>query len=138
MACRRRDIGIGELLGIFRHLLFPLGVGIERGRDFALEDDIRSPFGPHDRDFGGRPRDHEVRPEVPGAHRYVSSTVRLPENDGDLRDRRLAEGIEEFRAMTNDARVFLVHPRKIPREVHERYQRDIECITETYEPGSVV
>src|SRR3989441_10710353 len=66
-------------------------------------------------------------------HDAVRAPVRLPRDHGQLGHRRLAEGIEELRAVLDDAAELLRGPREEPRHVLERHERDVEAVAEPHE-----
>ena len=62
------------------------------------------------------------------AHHVVSATIGFARDHGELRDRRLAIGVQELRAVLDDAAVLLRDTRKKSRDVFESDERDVECI----------
>ena len=50
-----------------------------------------------------------------------------------LGHRGLGEGVEQFRAIANDAAVLLLHAGKKPGHILERDQRNVECVAEAHE-----
>ena len=62
--------------------------------DLSAEEDFHGTFWPHDRDLRRWPAEVDVTPDVFGVHDVVGPPVGFPGNDGDFRDRGLAEGIQ--------------------------------------------
>ena len=73
----------------------------------------------HDGDLSGRPCQVHVGAHVLGAHDVVRSAVSLAGDDRDLSDRCFAVRVEELRAATNDAVVFLLGSGKEAGNVDE-------------------
>ena len=113
----------------------PLGDRVVGRRDLVLEDDVDRALGAHHRDLRRRPGEVHVAPDVLGAHDVVGAAVRLAGDDGDLRDRRLAVGVQELRAVLDDPAVLLVHARQEPGHVDEGDERDVEGVAGPHEPG---
>ena len=94
---------------------------------------LTAPSGPHHGDLGGRPRDVEVRADVLRAHDVVGAAVGLARDDGELGHGRLAVGIEELRAVADDAAALLRRPGQEAGHVDERDERDVERVAEAHE-----
>ena len=70
---------------------------------------------------------------MPGAHDVVGAAVGLARDDRQLGHRGFAIGIEQFRAVLDDAAMFLRDSRQEPGHVLERHERDIERVAEPNE-----
>ena len=101
--------------------------------DLTLVEDVHRALRPHHRQFGRRPREVHVGPEMLARHDAVRSAVRLAGDDRDLGDRRLGIGIQQLRAVPDDAAELLDGARQEPRHVLEGHDRDVEGITEAHE-----
>ena len=66
-------------------------------------DDIHRSFRSHHRDLRRRPREVHIGAQVLRAHHAVRAAIGLARDHGDLRNRRLGVGIQQFRAMPDDA-----------------------------------
>src|SRR5712691_7252991 len=64
-------------------------LGVARGLDLLVEDDVHGALGAHHGDLGERPRDQHVRSIALAAHHVVARAVRLAHDDRDLRHGRL-------------------------------------------------
>ena len=63
----------------------------------------------------------------------MGTAVALAEGNGHFRDRGLAVGIEEFRAVGDDGAVLLLRAAEEAGDVHEGHQRDVEGVAEADE-----
>ncbi|MPM37910.1 hypothetical protein SDC9_84530 [bioreactor metagenome] len=134
----RRHVRGGEGLAV---LLDQLGLAADRVvglGDLLLEHDVRRTLGAHHRDLGGGPGEDLVRTEVLGAHRQVGTAVRLADHDGHLRDGRRGVGVEQLRAVADDAAVLLGDARQEAGDVDEGDQRDVEGVAEPDELRALV
>src|SRR4029079_14891509 len=102
--------------------------------DLVAVDDVDRALRTHHRDLGGRPGDVEVATDVLAAHDVVGAAAGLAGDDRQLRDRRLAIGEEQLRAVTDDPAVLLLDAREEARYVDERDQRPVEAIAGPDEP----
>src|SRR5438876_9720418 len=127
------DVRIGELLPVFASLRVFEGARIGRGVHLATVEDVHRALGPHHRDLGRRPRQVHVTPDVLRRHDVVRASVRLAGDHGQLGHRRLAVGVEQLRAVLDDAAVLLGRPGQESRDVDERHQRDVEAVAEPHE-----
>src|ERR1035437_5120047 len=75
-------VRVCEFLTISVDQFFTGFFGIFRCFYFVPEDDIGGSFGSHDCDFGSRPCEYKVGPEMMGTHGNVSSTVSFAEDNG--------------------------------------------------------
>ena len=75
--------------------------------DIAAEDDLDRALRAHHRDLGRRPGVVDVAAQVLGAHDVVGAAIGLAGDHGDLRHGRLGEGVEQLRAVLDDAAIFL-------------------------------
>src|SRR5690242_18821502 len=108
-------------------------VGILRALELVAEDDVDGALRTHDRYLGGGEREVDVAAEVLGRHDVVGAAVRLAGDDRDLRDGRLDEGIEELRAVLDDAAELLRRPGEEAGYVDEGDDRDVEAVAEADE-----
>src|SRR5438876_9898181 len=127
------DVGIREPLPVFPHEFLLALRGVRGLLDLFLEDDLDRPLGPHDRQFGGRPGEVEVAPDVLRRHHVVGAPVRCARDDRDLGDGRLAVGEQELRAVADDAAELLVRPRQEARDVDEGQEGDVEGVAKPHE-----
>src|SRR5206468_3585231 len=84
-------------------------------------------------DLGGGPGEVDVGAEVLGAHDAVGSAVGLAGDDGELGDRRLGEGVEQFGAVADDAAVLLLDAGHEAGDVLEGDEGDVEGVAEADE-----
>ena len=133
VAALRRLIRIGKFIAIFFDFFLPLGVFVRRRVDVLAENDIRRAFRAHDRDFRLRPRHHHIRAEMPRTHGNIRAAVSFPHDQRHFRDGRFGIGVEQFRAVPNDAAVFLRRAGQIARRVHNRQERNAEGVAEAHE-----
>ncbi len=94
IATAGRDVGIIELLGIFRDQLFAPLLRISCLLDLASKENIHRAFGTHDRDLGGGPGVVDIAAHVLAAHHIVSAAIGFARNHRDLGHRGLAIGVE--------------------------------------------
>lgn len=69
-------------------------------------------------------------PEMLGAHRNISSAVRLAQHDGNFRNGGLAVGMQQLRAVADDAAVFLAESGQEAGNINEGDQRDVEAVAD--------
>ena len=112
--------------------------GIVGGADLAVVEDPDGGLRAHDRDLGAGPGERDVGPHLARAHRHVGAAHRPPGDDRDLRDRRLAVGVDDLRPVADDALVLLVDAGQEARAVHERDDRDVVDVADPDEPGDLV
>src|SRR5438270_737632 len=130
-----RDVGVREALRVLADELRPL----RRTRAQLLaEEDVDRAFGAHDRNLGRRPRHVEVGADVLRAHHAVRASIRLAGDHCQLRHGRLAERVEQLRAVADDAAVLLRGPRQEAGHVDEREERDVEGVAEAPESRGLV
>src|SRR5438093_4541968 len=129
----RGDVWVREPIPIFAHELLLPGLRILRILDLFLEDDLDRAFRTHDRQLGGWPGEVEVPANVFRTHDVIRAAVRFPRDDGDLRDRGLAESEQELGPVPNDPAVLLLHPGEETGYVDEREERDVEAVAEADE-----
>ena len=70
-------------------------------------------------------------------HDVVRAAVGLAGDDGHLRDRRLAVGVQQLRAVPDDPAVLLADARQEAGHVDERHDRDVEAVAGPDEPRSL-
>src|SRR3990172_513095 len=138
VAAGRGDVRVVDLLLVPGHEPSALGGRVVGVRDLVLEDDVHRALGAHDRDLGRRPGEVHIATDVLAAHDVVGATVGLAGDDGDLRDRRLAIGIQQLRSVLDDPAVLLPHPGQEARYVDEGDQRDVEAVAGPDEPRCLV
>src|SRR5436309_6663127 len=131
----RGDVWVREPIPILAYELLLPGLRILRVLDLFLEDDLDRAFRTHDRQLGGWPGEVEVPADVLRTHDVIRAAVRFPGDDGDLRDRGLAEGEQELRPAPDDPAVLLFHAGKETGHVDEREERDVEAVAEPDEAG---
>src|SRR2546422_1793783 len=125
IATRRREIGVGEFLAILALL---------RLRRVALVQHLHRSLRSHHRDLRRGPRHVVVAAHVLRVHDIVGSAVRLARDHGELGHGGLAVGVEQLRAVLDDATVLLRHAGQEPGHVFERDERDVERVAEADEP----
>ena len=101
----------------------------------ASVHDLDRTLGSHHRKFGGRPRKGEVSSDRLRVHHDVRTAVGLAGDDLNPWHRRLTEGVQQLRSVTDDAFVFLVDAGKEPGNVDEYQQRNVERIAGANEAG---
>ena len=93
--------------------------------------------GTHNGNLAGGPSEVQVGTKLLTAHHDVAAAVRLAKRDGDLGNGGFAVGVEQLCAVQNDCVVFLSGTRKESGHVDEAHDRDVECIAEAHEAGSL-
>src|SRR3990172_3823949 len=131
-------IRVVEALLVFGDEFRAALVGILCAGNLPPGDDVDRSLGSHHGDLGGRPREDSVGPNATRVHDDIRPSVGLAGDHRQARDRRLAEGIEQFGAVADDPTVFLSHPGEKTRNIDEDHERDVEGITEANEPGSLL
>ena len=107
------DEGVGEFLSVLFHLLLPdLRRSITGLIQFSLVEDVDGALGTHDGDLRRREGEVDVGADVLAGHDAVRAAVGLAGDDGDLRNRRLGEGVEQLRAVLDDAAELLLGSRE--------------------------
>ena len=134
IAARRGDVRVGELRLVLRDQARLLRGRIVGRGDRVLEDDVDRALRAHDRDLGRRPREVHVAADVLAAHDVVRAAVCLAGDDRQLRDRRLAIGVQQLRAVLDDPAVFLGDARQEAGHVDERHERHVEAVAGPDEP----
>ena len=114
------DVRVVESGLVFANESGALGGRVVGLAERFLEDDVDGALGAHHRDLGRRPGKVQVAADVLAAHDVVGAAVRLAGDDRQLRDRRLAVGIQELGAVLDDAAVLLVDAGHEARHVDER------------------
>ena len=107
VAARRGDVRVRELRLVRRDQPRLFRDRIGGGRDRVLEDDVDRALRAHHRDLRRRPGEVHVAADVLAAHDVVRAAVCLAGDDRQLRDRRLAVGVQQLRAVLDDPAVFL-------------------------------
>ncbi|KAF5042003.1 hypothetical protein DSECCO2_517120 [anaerobic digester metagenome] len=67
-----------------------------------------------------------------GTHHTISSAVSFAQNHGNLGNSSFTVSIEQLGSVNDDSAVFLGRSRKEARNVNQRKDRNIECITKTH------
>ena len=135
---RCRDIWIGKACAIVRHKFGLARDRILRLGQLAPEDDAHRALRPHDRNLGAGPGQHHVGPDVARVHYAVGPAIRLAHNDCELGHGRLAEGVEQFGAVANDAAMLLVNPRHEAWHILKHNQRDVKGVAKTNETRALL
>ena len=117
---------LGDESGAFRSRII-------RRRDRVLEDDVDRALRAHHRDLRGRPGEVHVAADVLAAHDVVGAAVGLAGDDRHLGNRRLAVGVQQLRAVLDDAAVLLTDARQEPGDVDERDDRNVEAVAGAHE-----
>ena len=131
------DVGVSELSPVFLDADPGSCLRILGSIEFLPEEHFDGALGAHDRDLRGRPSQVHIPSDVLGAHHVVGTAICLPDDDRDLRNRRLGECVEQFRAVPDDATVLLPNPRQEPGDILEDDQRDVEDVAKSYETRSL-
>ena len=121
--------GVGKFLTVF---LRPLG-DLLLITDIFTKNNLHCPFWSHDGDLRTGPGQIDVAAQVLGRHHIVGPTIGFSGNDRDLRHRAFCVGIKQFRAMSDNAAVFLRGSRQKARHINKGYDRNAEGITESDE-----
>ena len=133
VAALGRRVGVGEARLVVADQLLPPLLGRRRLRDVAAVDDVDRALRAHDGDLRARPGEVEVGEHVLGGHDVVGAAVGLARDDGELRDRRLGEGVEQLRAVADDPAPLLVGAGQEAGDVDERDDRDVERVAGAHE-----
>ena len=112
--------GLANSVSYVRDQPRPLRLRIVGRGDRVLEDDVDRALGAHHRDLGRRPGEVHVAADVLAAHDVVGAAVRLAGDDRQLRDGRLAVGVQQLRAVPDDPAVLLRDAGQEPGHVDER------------------
>src|SRR5690606_34224903 len=75
----------------------------------------------------------EITPDMLRVHHVVGPAVCLPGDHGDLRDGRLAEGVEELCTMPDDSPPLLIGSGEEAGDVLEDDKWDVEAVAEPHE-----
>jgi len=102
---------------------------------FAVQDFHRA-LCAHHGDLRAGPRIVDIAAQMFRRHNAIGPAVSFARNDGDFWDRRFAKRIEQFRAVLNQAAIFLIRSWQKARHVHEGQDRNVETITETHKARS--
>ena len=138
VAARGGDVGVGELLGIFGDQFFAALLRVGGFVDLVLEEDVDRAFRAHHGDFGGGPGVVEVAAHVLAVHHVVRAAVGFARNHGDLGYGGLAVGVEQLRAMPDDAVMFLADARQEARHIHKGDDGNVEAVAEAHETRGLV
>src|SRR6516164_10398137 len=107
------------------------------GRQIPVKN-VDGAFGAHDGDFGRRPSEVDVGPDVFGAHNTVSPTIRLARDDGDLGNGGLRKSVKQLGAVADDAAKLLVGAGEKSGHVLEGHKRDVEGVAEAHEARALI
>src|SRR4051794_14799371 len=138
VAALRRRVGVGEVSFVVVDQFLAALVGGRRVGDVFAVDDVDGALGAHYGDLGGRPGDVVVGQHVLGVHHVVGAAVGLAGDDGELRHRRLGEGVEELGAVADDPVPLLVGAGEEAGDVGEGEDRDVVAIAGAHEPGRLL
>ena len=122
--------GIGEIVFVIGHA----------GGDFlgvvklGAVQDFDGTFGPHHRDLGGGPCVVEIALQMFRRHHNIGAAIGFAGDDGDFRHGRLTIGIKQFRAVFDDACIFLTDTRQEARHVDQCQDRDLEGVAKAHKP----
>ena len=129
---------LGSLVGVIELVLVLLDqLGALLGGGLA-EDDIGSTLGSHYGDLGGGPGVNDIGAQILAAHGQVSAAVGLTQDHGDLRNGGFAVGIDDLGAVTDDTAVLLSGTGQEAGNIHQRKQRNTECIAGADKAGSLI
>src|SRR5579884_838674 len=132
------DVGIVELLGVFSDQFFATLVGVWCAIDLVFEENVNRAFGTHDRDFGGWPGVVQVAAHVLAVHDVVCAAVGFAGNHRDLGNGGFTVGVEQLRAMPDDAAVFLTYTRQKARHINEGDDGNVEAVAEAHETRRLI
>ena len=82
--------------------------GIGSGGQLAPVNDVHRALRPHDGDFGGGPREVDVRPDVLRSHHAIRAAIGFARDHGDFRNGGFGIGVEQLRAVADDAAELLL------------------------------
>src|SRR3989442_757493 len=103
------DVGIVELLCVFRDQLFAPLFGVSSPVNLVLEEDIDCAIRAHHSDLCCGPGIVDVTTHMFAIHHIVCATIGLTSNHSDLWHSRLTVGIEQLGSVTDDAVMLLAH-----------------------------
>ena len=106
----RRHVRIGELLLVVLNQLLGFLCRLLGRSDFPLEDDVDGSLGTHNGDLGRRPGVIEITADVFGRHHVVGAAIRFARDHREFGHRGLCKGIQQLRAVPDDAVVLLRRP----------------------------
>ena len=114
-----------------------IAVGVRREAATDRGQDPRRLLPTHDGDPAVRPRPQESRLVGPAGHRVVPGSETPPDEDRELRDFRIGDRHDQFRAVLGDARLFVFAPDHEPGDVLEEDERDPALAGELDEVGAL-
>ena len=130
-------VGVCQFFFVLTNELSPGLLRVGGVGDGLSEDDVDGAVGPHDGNLDGGPGEVNVATEVLAAHYDVGTAVGLAYHDADLRYGGFGVGVEELCAVSDDAAVLLVGPRKEAWHVDESDDGDVEGVAEADEAGGL-
>ena len=95
------------------------------GRDGDVQQRASGLIAPHDGVARGRPGEDETRVKSLAAQGVIARTIGAAQDNGDLWHSRFGIGVEQFRAMADDAAELLACPGQKAWNVFKRDQRDV-------------
>ena len=123
-----RVVGVHQL-GLYSLTLRAVASGSSALGDLPAEDDVGGALGAHHGDLVGRPGVGEVGADGLGVHDDVRAAVRLAQDQRDPRHGRVAVGVEQLRAVPDDARRAPGRrPGRKPGHVQQGDERDVEGV----------
>ena len=127
---------LADLLGQLEALLRPFLFG--DGFDRLAVDDVDGAVGAHHGDLRRRPRDDEVGLVRGAVHHEVPGAVALAHHHADLRDRRLRDREQHFRAVADDPLLLDRRADDEARHIVEEHERDPEGVAHPHEARHLV
>ncbi len=127
-----------ELFLVFLYFFLPYSLFIFGRVNFFAVEDAHRPLGAHDGNLRGGPSQNDIRAHFPAVHRGIRASVGFADYARDLGDRGLFPGIEHLGPMADDPFMLLFDSRKIPGDIDERNQRNIEAVAGPDEAGGII
>ena len=90
-------------------------------------------LGAHDRDLRGGPRVAEPGAVGATTHAVVARTVGRPHDHGDVRHRRVGNGVDHLRPVFGDAALLEVRADDVARDVVQEQKRNVDLVAELNE-----
>src|SRR5919107_5799756 len=95
-------------------------------------------FWTKDCNLGAGPRVVNVSTQVLASHGNVCATISLAYDARYFGHGSFTVCKQQFAAVSDDAIVLLISSGKVSRSVNKRHDRDVECVTEPDESGSLI
>ena len=140
VAVLQAKTGVHDLASVFLSLLVQefaslLAVHV---LDLAGVEDFHRALLAHDGHLGPGPAEHAVRADVHAVHGDVGSAVGLVQDYVHLGHGGLGEGVQQLRAVADDAGLLLGDARQVARHVGEGDDGNAEGVAETHEAGGLI